>query len=155
MDRRIHQLLVSNDSPTDWEYPSGFDWTAACRAVRLLQPAAEALLEQPLRLDDQVQDASYFAELFVFEDGAVRPPVTSMVFKIAIRFSSFGRMATIHANSVLSDLGQYPVAPLAALLEVQGFVYVPAEVLAEPYDGVLPHVPADITTWWGRFFDYM
>jgi hypothetical protein len=154
VDLRIHQLLLSNDSPTDWEYPQGFDWDAAWRDVRQFLPAAEALIGQPLQVDDQVQDASYFAELFVFEEGAVRPPVTAMVFKIAIRFSSFGRMATIHTNSALSDLGRYPVERLAALLEEYGFVYIPAEALAEPYDGVMPDVPADFT-WWFRFFDYM
>ena len=146
---------MSNDSPTDWEYPEGFDWTEAWRAVRQYQAAAEELLGQRLRVDDQVQDASFFGELFVFEDGAVRPDgVTVMVFKVAIRFSSFGRLATIHTNSALSDLGRYPVDRLAELLEVHGFVYVPHEALAEPYDGVLPNMPADYT-WWLRFFDYI
>lgn len=154
MDERIHELLLSNDNPTDWEYPQGFDWAEGWRSVRQFQTAAEALLGQRLSVDDQVQDASFFGELFVFEDGAVRPHVTEMVFKLAIRFSSFGRMATIHTNSARSDLGRYPVDRLATLLDEHGFVYIPAEALTEPYDGVLPNVPADFT-WWLRFFDYM
>src|SRR5262249_41989412 len=112
------------------------------------------LLGQPLRVDDQVQDASFFGELFVFEEGAVRPSVTAMVFKMAIRFSSFGRMATIHTNSALSDLGRYPEDRLAALLAEDGCVSIPGEALVEQYDGVMPNVSADFT-WWLRFFDYM
>jgi len=92
MDAHIHDILVQNDSPTDVEYPSGFDWQASIAAVKALKPQAERILGQPLKLDDQVQDASFFAELFVFEDGAVGPNgVTTMVFKIAIRFSTLVR----------------------------------------------------------------
>jgi hypothetical protein len=154
MDRRIHELLLSNDSSTHWEYPPGFDWAGAWEAVRRYQAAAEEILGYPLKADNQVEDASFFGELFVFEEGAVRPPVTALVYKIAIRFSSFGRMATIHTNSRQSDLGRYPVDRLAELLEEHGFVYVPAAALDEPYDGVVPNVPKDFT-WGTRYFDYL
>jgi len=155
VDERLHQVLLSNDSTTDWEYPRDFDWAAAWEAVRQYRTAAELVLGQPLRVDDQVQDASFFAELFVFEDGAVRPDgVTTLVFKIAIRFSSFGRMATIHTNSAISNLDRYPVERLAGLLGDHGFVYIPATALTEPYDGVVPGLGAGFT-WWLRFFDYM
>jgi hypothetical protein len=158
VDAWIHRLLLSHDgatdSPTDWEHPPGFDWVGSWQAVRRFQTAAESVLGQPLRVDDSVQDASFFGELFVFEEGAVRPNVTTMVFKIAIRFSAFGRMATIYTNSAQSDLKRYPVERLAALLEDHGFVYVPAEALAEPYDGLTPNMPPDFT-WGLRFFDYL
>jgi hypothetical protein len=97
MDTRIHDILLQNDSATDVEYPPEFDWQASMAAVNAMKPQAEPILGQPLKLDDQVQDASFFAELFVFEDGAVGPNgATTMVFKVAIRFSTFGKMATIH-----------------------------------------------------------
>jgi hypothetical protein len=155
VDEAIHQLLLSNDSETDLEFPSGFDWTAASEAVRHFRAPAEFVLGQSLRLDDQVQDASFFAELFVFAEGAVRPDgVTFLCFEIAIRFSSFGRMATIHTNSSLSDLGCSPVDQLAALLGEHGFVHVPVAALAQPYDGKNLGLGANFT-WWDRFFDYV
>jgi hypothetical protein len=159
MDTRIHTILLQNDTAGDVEYPPAFDWQASMAAVKALKPDAEQVLGQPLKLDDQVQDASFFAELFVFEDGAVRPDgVITMVFKIAIRFSTFGKMATIHTNSVVSHLGQYPVARLADLLGKHGFQYIPAESLAERYDGKLAGLGQSVgggATWWYRFFDYM
>src|SRR3954451_4308118 len=109
MDTRTHEILLRNDIATDVEYPPGFDWHASMVAVKALKPRAEDILGQPLKLDDQVQDASFFAELFVFADGVVDPNgVATMVFKIAIRFSTFGKMATIHTNSAASDLHKYP-----------------------------------------------
>lgn len=159
MDASIHYILLQHDSATDVEYPPGFDWQAAMTAVKALKVEAERILGQPLKLDDQVQDASFFAELFVFEEGAVGPNgVTTMVFKIAIRFSTFGKMATIHTNSVASDLGRYPIARLAELLETNGFQYIPAESLGERYDGRLKWLDKSVggdATWWYRFFDYM
>jgi hypothetical protein len=159
MDARIHDLLLQHDSATDVEYPPGFDWKASMAAVKALKPDAERILGQPLKLDDQVQDASFFAELFVFEDGAVGSNgVTTMVIKIAIRFSTFGKMATVHTNSAASDLGKYPVARLAELLEQHGFHYVPVDSLGERYDGKLKGLDLSVggePTWWYRFFDYM
>jgi|SRR5215472_2452409 len=159
MDTRIHDFLLQTDSATDVEYPSDFDWQASMTTVKALKPHAERILGQPLKLDDQVQDASFFAELFVFEDGAAGPNgVTTMVFKIAIRFSTFGKMATIHTNSAASDLNKYPVARLAELLEQHGFRYIPAESLGERYDGKLKGLDRSLggeATWWYRFFDYM
>jgi hypothetical protein len=159
MDARIHDILLQSDSATNVECPPGFDWQASMAAVKALKPEAEQILGQSLKLDDQVQDASFFAELCVFEDGAVGPNgVTTLVFKIAIRFSTFAKMATIHTNSAASDLGRYPVTRLAELLEKTGFQYIPAESLAERYDGTLQWLDQRVggaATWWYRFFDYM
>lgn len=155
MDTVTRQILLQNDSATDVEYPPGFDWQASMAAVRELKPHAEEALGQPLKLDDQVQDASFFAELFVFEDGAVGPNgTTAMLFKIAIRFSTFAKMATIHTNSVKSDLRNYPVDRLAKLLLESGFQFIDAASLRESYDGKLKWLGSE-ATWWGRFFDYM
>jgi hypothetical protein len=155
MDMRTLTILLKNDSATDVEYPPSFNWQESMAAVKALKPHAEEILGQPLKLDDQVQDASFFAELFVFEEGAVGPNgVTAMVFKIAIRFSTFGKMATVHTNSTASDLRRYPVDRLAQLLEQYGFQYVDAHSLGEPYDGRLKGLGSS-ASWWCRFFDYM
>jgi len=159
MDTHTRQLMLQNDTAAHVECPPGFDWQVSMAVVKALKPHAERILGQPLKLDDQVQDASFFAELFVLEDGAINPyGSTALVFKIAIRFSAFGKMATIHTNSTASDVQKYPVAQLAKLLEQHGFEYIPAEFLNEPYDGklkALGHGLGMDCTWWCRFFDYM
>jgi hypothetical protein len=100
--------------------------------VKALKPHAERILGQPVKRDDPVQDAWLFAELFVFEDGAVGPNgVTTMVFPIAIRLSTFGKMATIPTHSAASDRNKYPVTRLAELLEPHGFRSIPVESLGE------------------------
>src|SRR5262249_59767760 len=131
-----------------------FDWNASMQTVREVQPRLEEILGHPLKLDDQVQDASFFAELFWLEDGAVRPNgVVVHCFKIAVRFSSFGRMVTIHTNSATSDLSQYPVKQLVAVLNQHGFQYIDPEALNELYDGRLQTKCAALTCWI-RYFDY-
>src|SRR5262245_44282080 len=146
MNAATREILSQNDSPTDWEYPPGFDWKSSMAAVRELKPHAKQVLGQPMKLDDQVQDASFFAELFVFEDGAVSSNlVTALIYKIGIRFSMFGKMVTVHTNSPDSDLRNYPVQHLATLLEQRGFQYVDAVALTEPYDGKLKGMDANAT----------
>ena len=145
MDTRTREILMKNDSATDLEYPPGFNWEASMAAIRALRLHAEKVLGQALELDDQVQDASFFAELFV---------VTAMAFKIALRFSTFGRMATVRTNSAASDLGECAVTRLVSLFGAHGFCYVDPQSLSEPYDGELKGLGGE-ATWWHRFFDYM
>jgi hypothetical protein len=155
MDNRIHQILLSHDSSTDWECPSDFNWESEWEDVRALHPEAEAILGVALRVDDGVQDASFFAELYLLEEGAIRPSgVIAHLFKIAIRFSSFGRMVTIHSNSARSSLTDYPIHQLIELLQKRGYTYIAPEDLQFPYDGGLP-VNDSKFTWWYRFFDYL
>ncbi|MBL8796310.1 MAG: hypothetical protein JNM56_20590, partial [Planctomycetia bacterium] len=91
MDIHTRELFLSNDT-IGVEYPPDFDWSLSMSAVLAFKSHAENLLGQPLNLDNQVQDASFFADLFIFEDGAVGSNgVTAMVFKIGIRFSSFAK----------------------------------------------------------------
>ena len=95
----------------------------------------------------------------MYEDGAVFPDGGSVgVFKVAIRFSNFGHMATIQTNSPKSKLDNYPVEELAKLVEEYGFRYVSVDVLRKLYDGkfrALDNWCGGNATWWDRFFEYM
>lgn len=159
MDPHIYQILLQHDSATDVEFPPGFDWQASMAAVKSLKPEAERILGEPLKLDDRVQDASFFTELFLLEKGVAGVNGEApMVFKIGIRFSTFGKMATIHTNSPASVLSNSTVDRLAELLNRAGFQYIPVEALAERYDGKVKWLDQSVggeATWWFRFFDYM
>jgi hypothetical protein len=139
-----------NDTAGDWEFPAGFDYVTSLEQVKHFQLRVEEKLRLRLRLDDQVQDASFFAELFELEEGGVLPNGTTyLVFKIGIRFSTFGRMVTIHGNSPKS----YPLMALIDLLVEHGFQYMDVESLNETYDGEFRQIQRRIS-WWDRFFDY-
>ena len=69
MANDIHQFLLDNDSATDVECPASFDWHKSMTAVKALKPHAERILGLPLKLDENVRDASYFTELCVRRRG--------------------------------------------------------------------------------------
>jgi hypothetical protein len=77
--------------------------------------------------------------------------VIAFIFAIAIRFSNFGRLFTIHGNTLAS----YPVDAIRALVTRHGWTYVPADELDETYDGRNGALRDGRSTWWIRFFDYI
>jgi hypothetical protein len=74
--------------------------------------------------------------------------------EIAIRFSSFGKMATICTSLARSEWSAFPLQALAELLAEHGYIYVDAKALDEPYDGKLKGLH-DRANWFVRFFDYL
>lgn len=157
MDERTHEILLRNDSATHWEYPPDVDWSDACDRVSRFRTAAEAVLGQPLTEDTGVQDASYFAELYLPRERLMPHGGLEVRKNLAIRFSNFGRMATILADEQVSSLDRYPVDRLVGLLQEHGFTYIDARALNEPYDGKADaswHVGGPFT-WWLRYFDYL
>ena len=113
-----------------------------------LRPALEAIAGRPLSVDDLVQDAAYFASLYLVEpreEESLR--YDRMTF--AISFSCFGSLVAIHNEGVFSDS---TVERMIATLESHGFVHVPDDVLREPYTG--PNEGFAGLTWMHRYFDY-
>jgi hypothetical protein len=155
VDEDTHRILLDNDSTTNWEHPPEFDWAGSMDRVKAFKVDAEQLLGQPLRFFDQVQDASFFAELYVPHERKTSHG-TEVRMKIAIRFSNFGGMATVWADRSVSDLNEYPVDRLVRQLTEHGFVPVCADALREVYDGKndTSWSSARPFTWWLRFFEY-
>lgn len=138
------ELLRRHDHPTHWEYPPGFDYRTATERFARFVEELSARLGVALRAEtgSHIQDASFHSQVFV--------PLPRDRHAL-IRFSNFGDMATI------SDDEPVPEPTMAAVVELlgkQGYVYVPAEVLAEPYTGSNPGVTG-IRTWWIRYFDWV
>jgi hypothetical protein len=152
MDARIHDLLVKFDSTTEIEYSADFDWADAMQRVRSLQPRLEAILGERLRLDDQIQDATYCADLFVLDEEMNVEGMRFLISRIYISFSNFGDLATIAIGA--KHLDRYPLSALSTALEEHGFVPIPAEALDEPYDGKLDRRYGWPATWRDRYFNY-
>jgi hypothetical protein len=150
--KELHDILLKFDLP-EFECPPDFDGTAAMSLVRRIQPELEAVLSLPLELNSNVQDASYFTELEVVEPAPGLPQgrTKRLTTRLSIRFSCFGRMATV------CDWGQgieaVRLSALGDLLSAHGFVYVPEAALQEKYDG-RAWPGQGPPTWFRRYFDY-
>lgn len=144
--------LEAHDSPTDYESPADFDHRQSMQEIRALGPHLSALVCHPLRLDDRVEDASYFAEWFVHEAEprpcpGIPPGVTQLI--LSIRFSAFGRMYAIYSNTELCPLPDDLKERLIDFLASRNFVYVPDHLLEQP-------CASPIAPYWQiRFFDYL
>lgn len=146
-----------------WESPADFDHESALRSVKRLKPEAESIIRHQLTLDTSPQDASYFAELCWLDAKYYTPGIGgSLVPNIAIRFSAFGRLATVYSgNSDERDLMRHEPR-LAQLVTKHGFDYIPESVLREPYPGhelrkgrAWQGRTWTGWTWWTRFFDHL
>jgi hypothetical protein len=113
-----------------------------------IRPKLEEIAGRPLSLDNGVQDATYFTQLRVLE------PRSDNKFKImrvvfAVTFSCFGSLATIYNEDVFAE---EKVSQMRTALEDEGFVFVDAFQLRDPYTGT--HAGFKGRTWMDRFFNY-
>jgi hypothetical protein len=102
-------------------------------------------------LDDQVQDATYFASLVI--EKREETPFPHVTAVIEIPFSNFGNLFTLAGNSQKETLEQSVIADIVSRLESFGFRFVDGRSLDEPYDG--PNASFHGATWRDRFFNYL
>lgn len=150
MRLELHDFLMKADVRGAWEYPPQADWAAAIARVRGLKPDLERIVSTQLHLDDQVQDASFFADLGSLSTGPTENGTILLSYRICVRFSWFADMFTVFGDK-LSD---FDLQAVKDFLEKHGYVYVPANELEQPYDGVNVPYEAELT-WWTRYFDYL
>jgi hypothetical protein len=170
-DRSIIDLLHALDrlpGPEHLEFPDGFDsMSARIRAIKLRKRLNEDFAtperDQPVRLDDGIQDASFSFGL------RIPPGVTEAGEWICVRLSNYGDLAVVTtpqpdshpdldaavADGALSEGDRRRVE--SALTEME-YHLVPPRLLLREYDGVTWLADADPpgeVTWWTRFFDYL
>lgn len=152
MDAEKLKLLQLNDDLKDCEYPSGFNHSASMRRVEALKPKLNAIVGKYFKLDENVQDASFFTELAILE-----PPIYGVNmyhYVLSIRFSSFGNFFTVWSNSISEKIEDAKINEVIAQTEADGFIYIDAETLGQKYTGKNPHL-SDLANWWSRYFDYL
>lgn len=150
MSPELHQLLLRNDIKGAWDYPPGANWSREIARVRVLIPELESALKTPLRLDDGVQDASFFADLGVLLEHTNSNGIIHLSYRVCIRFSWFGGLFSIYGE----DIDEYNTTEAIHVLRGHGYTYVSAAELDEPYDGVNKPYESGLT-WWVRYFDYL
>ena len=127
MDETTRALLLAADSATEWEAPTDFDYERSLEEVRSVARAAGEKWHMPLPLDDQVQDASYFADVYFTDaDGA----------GFGVRFSAFGRLAVVYDHNVRTYTSERVPDAFVELLSERGYT-----VLRTWQQGPLPTCP--------------
>jgi len=108
--------------------------------------------------DGNVQDASFFEELYVLTSEARQARDEgggyAHLVEIGIRFSNFDKLFTVYSH-LDSIPDRYDLASIIGLVSDRGWQYVPAEPLEVPYDGVNEVLRRSGIMWWHRFFDYL
>jgi hypothetical protein len=137
MDASLLQALSAADDPEHWDCPPDFPWELAVAEVAALQPQLEDAIGHSLVLDKNVQDAAHFTELSWQTEPRPVPGVGERVIltRIAIRFSAFGRLATIWENAPEAPLDADLIDRLIHILANAGFKVVPVDTLDEPTVG--------------------
>jgi hypothetical protein len=138
--------LIKADDQEHSEAPPGFARVAAMQEVAALREPLSKLVGLKFEQDMNVQDASFFTELYVHE-----PPRNRVIQKVVgIRFSAFARFFTISGNSLDHPLTDDIRQPIMEFVCGHNFVFVPDALLELRYRDpkMFPH-------WEVRFFDYL
>ncbi len=160
MNSELRELLLSVDDPNEWEFPNGFNYYEAIGKVKNIKTLVESVLEHTLEIDECVQDASYFTELYILEENQRKSRNAGKghihYVDFAIRFSAFGSLVSIYSSHFNTDfLQKYPVDRILNILKDNGYVFVEASLLQEPYDGLHSKLHNSGVSWWNRYFDYL
>lgn len=158
MEDSLKKFLLSVDDVEECEAPKTFDVIKEMKKVKKIKSQIEKIIGCNLELDEWVQDASFFTELHIIEESQKerKGKMESYVglYNLSVRFSSFGNMVTMFSNNGVDIYNTYPINEIVALLEDNKYVFIRAESLDEPYDGMNKYI-TDKDTWWIRYFDYI
>lgn len=149
MKTETKKLLLLYDENQAWEYPTQLDSAEIETRARKVHAELRDHFGN-LGFEDwkDNQDASFgLAIIFKpFEKTtslAIQQPV--------IRFSNFGNLATFILEDLLPENARQIIVES---LFRNGFIFIDAKELDEPYDGVMSPNKT-ITTWWIRYFDWL
>ncbi|MCL8013390.1 hypothetical protein [Streptomyces sp. AS02] len=133
---RIRELMRELDDPAHLEYPEGYDWSAARQRFERLAGALERRFG-PSVTSGGVPDASLYGFVLVPAEA------TGTDRRLSVLMSNFGPFVTAGTGKEggwglprgEAGLSDEFVAWLDELCTELGCVYVPAELVLEPYDG--------------------
>jgi hypothetical protein len=150
VDQKFLSILRTADHPTATEFPPGFDWAGCINRVRALKPECDHIAGRVFDLDDNVQDASFFADIALHAPSQQRNVIDTV---FGLRFSCYGDLFTQLGPTGAERLPEVIAKQVINLTVAKGFVFVPAEVLEEPYIGENKIFLSE--NWWYRFFEYL
>lgn len=158
MDATTHDILTAADRLGEWEFPSD-DNVDLWPVIDSLAAELEKITGYKLDVDRNVQDASFMTDIGLLDDRYYnRAAGTGVIYYIfSFRFSNFARLFTLHGDEWEQRYEELGLARCIAVIRSRGFVYVAADALESPYDGINGTnnpIAGSPLTWWIRFFDY-
>lgn len=159
-DAEIHQYLKNIDQkylPED-EHPEGFDYLGELQKIKNIRMELELSTKLVFRIDDQIQDAFFFAEL-IHDDVTIESKAHftggKNRSKLIIRFSYFGKLATYCIEHTEPQIEKSLSMSIRKILERNNYICAnPGWLTSTPYDGIHPYFSMRKDSWWYRFFDY-
>jgi hypothetical protein len=159
MDKDTHDILVDADRLNEWEFPSdSIDdlWAD----IEALLPMLESITCRKLDVDRNVQDASFLTDIGLLSDRYYdrKKRAGVIYYMFSFRFSNFGRLFTLHGGESGERYQEFHLSECIDLIKSRGFVYIRADDLDSPYDGINGSdnpISGSPLTWWIRFFDYI
>lgn len=140
-----YKPILERFDETAWEFPSDFDQEALSHGVTSVQRKLEQRFGRKLKVSGRIEDASFHADIFVRDK-----PVGPVVRNSTVRFSNFGRLATVTSDDLL--VGN-ELEVICEVLKEYEFTFIPAEALEVDYFGQVKEDGVD--SWWRRYFDYI
>ena len=158
----LREILLRFDEVGAWERPKSMDYRALRKSVEQVSKRLGVRFGLQFTLDDQIQDASFGFDLRLPRELYSEPSPRSMKREFgivagiicAVRFSNFGRLATICFEE---QCNERVAMGIKEDLSTEGFIYLPSRELDIQYDGAFDAFKADpsYSTWWIRYFDYI
>lgn len=153
MTPETKKLLLNFDEDGRWETPSNFNYNKLRTQVTKLVNELQKTFDLNFVLDDQVQDASFFADIRIPHE-LVNNARTELGY--SLRISNFGNLSTINFQDEYSEA---TTNKFIEVLERNGFSYVNADELDNDYDGTFEQFRNSqgqySNTWYIRYFDYI
>lgn len=153
MRESIKEILLRFDEINRYETPSQFNYPDLKKQVNDLSNKLKKRFGYYFKIDDQVQDASFYCDLKIPIELVVNPKPN---IGYSIRISNFGNLSTINFQE---EYSQETSIGIIEQLEENGFLFIDAEEIEIAYNGIFEDfkkiTPDNQPTWYVRYFDYL
>lgn len=145
--------MLKFDEQNRFETPSRFDYNTLVNRVNTFVKDLEKQFEVLFKIDDQIQDASFYCDIIIPKE-LVKIPKPNLGY--AIRVSNFGGLVTINFQD---EYATETLLTIQNILEQHNFIFIGGDDLDEEYDGQFQEfknlLGGEIPTWYIRYFDYL
>lgn len=153
MNIETKDILLKFDEQDCYERPSKFDYKALVDRVNELARDLDKHFKLIFKIDNQVQDASFYCDIRIPKELVIRPRPN---LGYSVRISNFGGLATINFEEEYSTETN---STIKNILRRHDFNFVSSDDLSQEYDGQFEEfniiLGGERPTWQIRYFDYL
>jgi hypothetical protein len=153
MNAQTKSILLKFDEVNRYETPTNFNAKVLEYNVIHLVEDLESHFGIKFKVDNQVQDASFYADIIIPSELIINPTLNCLY---AIRISNFGNLATVSFGDSFSNAVK---DKLPELLQKHNFIFISSDDLDEDYNGNFIKfneiLGGQKPSWRIRYFDYL